>query len=50
MTVTPQDTVSLTITLDEQDIALVSLGQTAEIKVEAIRDKMEPILNRLFNA
>ena len=37
MTVTPQDTVSLTITLDEQDIAKVSVGQTAEVKVEALR-------------
>lgn len=37
MTVTPQDTVSLTITLDEQDISKVSLGQTAQVKVEALR-------------
>jgi len=37
MTVTPQDTVSLTITLDEQDIASVTLGQLAEVKVEALR-------------
>lgn len=37
MTVTPQDKVSLTITLDEQDIAKVSVGLTAQVKVEAIR-------------
>ena len=37
LTVTPQDTVSLTITLDEQDIAKVSVGQTAEVKVEALK-------------
>lgn len=36
MTVSPQDTVSLTITLDEQDIAKVSAGQKATIKVEAL--------------
>lgn len=37
MTVTPQDTAKLTITLDEQDIASVSLGQSADVKVEALR-------------
>lgn len=37
MTVTPQDVVSLTITLDEKDISKVSVGQTAEVAVEAIR-------------
>ena len=36
MTVSPQETVSLTITLDEQDIAKVSVGQTATVKVEAL--------------
>ena len=36
MTVSPQETVSLTITLDEQDIAKVSVGQKATVKVEAL--------------
>ena len=36
MTVSPQKTVSLTITLDEQDIAKVSVGQKATVKVEAL--------------
>lgn len=36
MTVSPQKTVSLTITLDEQDIAKVSVGQPATVKVEAL--------------
>ena len=40
MTVTPQSTVSLTITLDEQDIARVSPGLTAEVKVEALRGQV----------
>lgn len=39
LTVTPQDTVSLTITLDEQDIAKVSLGMEAEVKAEALRGR-----------
>ncbi len=37
MTITPQNTVSLTITLDEQDIAKVAAGQAALVKVEALR-------------
>ena len=36
MTVSPQDTASLTITLDEQDIARVAVGQKATVKVEAL--------------
>ena len=36
MTVSPQKTVSLTITLDEQDIAKISVGQKATVKVEAL--------------
>ncbi len=37
MTLTPQDTATLTITIDQKDIAKVSVGQPAEIKVEALR-------------
>ena len=40
MTVSPQDTVSLTITLDEQDIAKVSVGQKATVKVGALEDEV----------
>ena len=40
MTVSPQKTVSLTITLDEQDIAKVSVGQKATVKVEALAGKV----------
>ena len=36
MTVSPQDTASLTITLDEQDVAKVAVGQNATVKVEAL--------------
>jgi hypothetical protein len=36
MTVSPQDRVSLTITLDEQDIAKAAVGQKATVKVEAL--------------
>ena len=36
MTVSPQKTVSLAITLDEQDIAKVAPGQKATVKVEAL--------------
>jgi len=36
MTVSPQETVSLTIALDEQDIAKVAVGQKATVKVEAL--------------
>ena len=37
MTVTPQDSMKLLISLDEHDIAKVSLGQIAQIKVEAMK-------------
>ena len=37
MTVTPQDSMKLLISLDEHDIAKVSLGQIAQIKVEALK-------------
>ncbi len=37
MTVSPQETASLTIELDEQDIAMVSVGQKATVKVEALK-------------
>lgn len=37
MTVTPHRTMTLTITLDEQDIAKVSPGMKAKVKVEALR-------------
>ena len=40
LTVTPQDTMSLTVTLDEQDIAGVQVGQLAEVKVEALRGQV----------
>ena len=40
MTVSPQKTVSLTITLDEQDIAKVAVGQKATVKVEALSGKI----------
>ena len=36
MTVSPESTVTLTITLDEQDIAKVSVGQKASVKVLAL--------------
>lgn len=36
MTVSPETTASLSITLDEQDIAKVSVGQKATVKVEAL--------------
>ena len=36
MTVSPQDTASLIIQLDQQDIANVSVGQKATVKVEAL--------------
>ena len=36
MTVSPEKTVSLVISLDEQDIAKVSVGQKATVKVEAL--------------
>lgn len=40
MTVTPQDVVSLVITIDEQDISKVSVGQGAQVKVEALRGQL----------
>ena len=40
LTVTPQDAMTLTITLDEQDIAGVQVGQLAEVKVEALRGQV----------
>ena len=40
LTVTPQDAMTLTITLDEQDIAGVHVGQLAEVKVEALRGQV----------
>ncbi len=39
MTVSPQETASLTIALDEQDIACVSVGQKATVRVEALKDE-----------
>ena len=39
MTIIPQNTVSLTITLDEQDIAKVSVGMEAEVKADALRGR-----------
>ncbi len=42
MTVTPQDTMVLVITLDEQDIAKVSLGMEAQVKIEALRGETFP--------
>lgn len=39
LTVTPRETVKLTIAVDEQEIAKVSPGQQATVKVPAIRDR-----------
>ena len=39
MTITGQEAMTLTIALDEQDIGKVSLGQTAQVKVGALKDK-----------
>lgn len=39
MTVTPQDTLSISITIDELDILSVSVGQEAEITIDAIPGK-----------
>lgn len=39
LTVIPQDTMTLTITLDERDIGKVSLGQTAQVQVDALKDQ-----------
>lgn len=40
MTVTPQDTMSLTISIDQQDVAKVQAGQMAQVKVEALRGQV----------
>jgi len=37
LSVIPQDTMTLTITLDERDLSKVSLGQTAQVKVVALQ-------------
>jgi hypothetical protein len=42
MTVTGQETMRLAITIDEQDIGSVSVGQAAQIRVEAFRDQVFP--------
>lgn len=42
MTVTGQETMCLTITIDEQDISSISVGQPAQIRVEAFRDQVFP--------
>lgn len=39
MTVTPQNSVVLTITLDERDIGQVKLGQSAQVKVDALKGR-----------
>ena len=39
MQVSPEDRATLTVRLDEQDIARVSLGQKATVKVEALGDE-----------
>ncbi len=39
MQVSPEDTATLVINLDEQDIAKVSLGQEAKVKVEALGEE-----------
>jgi len=40
MQVSPEDTATLIINLDEQDIAKVSVGQKATVKVEALGDEL----------
>lgn len=42
MIVTAQETVTLSITIDEQDIAKVAPGQQAQVRVEALRDQVFP--------
>lgn len=50
MTVSPNETVSLTITLDEQDIAKVSVGQKATVRVEALgKDTFEAVVTEIGN-
>ena len=39
LAVIPQDTMALTITLDERDIGKVSLRQTAQVQVDALKDR-----------
>lgn len=39
LTVVLQDTMTLTITLDERDIGKVSPGQTAQVQVDALKDR-----------
>lgn len=39
LTITPQDTMTVTIQIDEKDISQVSLGQTAEITLTALKNK-----------
>lgn len=40
MTVTPQDTMTLTVSVDESDISSVKTGMTAEITVNALPDEV----------
>lgn len=40
MTITPRETASMTITVDEQDISQIYLGQPAQVEVEALRDQV----------
>ena len=40
MTVTPQETMTLTIMVDEQDISKISAGQAAEVKVTALKNQI----------
>lgn len=40
MTVTPQDAMTLTISIDQQDISKVRVGQVAQVKVEALRGQV----------
>lgn len=40
MTVTPQDTMTVTIAVDEKDISKVSLGQTAQITLTALKNEV----------
>ena len=50
MTVSPNETVSLTITLDEQDIAKVYVGQKAAVKVTALgKDTYEAVVTEIGN-
>lgn len=39
LTVTPQDTMTVTIAVDEKDISQISLGQTAEITLIALKNE-----------